>query len=214
MSIGLNLDLLCLFLSFSAVFFCNNNYLTGSVPEEVCERAEEYIFRAVSALTSPTTPVPSTPPTSPPIPAPSTSTPPTLVPSTAPTTYANAAAIAKFKDTVCTILPTSCSDLSIPGTPQHDALKWLGTNPHLLSYSDKKKTQRYALATLALSTTMREGRGYEINNSKEECLWSEVEGAIECTSDGVSWIVLHNLSGGTVPRELALLNDSLGELFA
>jgi hypothetical protein len=43
--------------------------------------------------------------------------------------------------------------LQTPLTPQNNALNWLANNTHLYSYSDAKKIQRYALATLFFSTS-------------------------------------------------------------
>jgi len=110
--------------------------------------------------------------------------------------------------------------LQTPSTPQNDALNWLAGNANLDTYSDTKKIQRYVLATLYYSTN---GDGWDNNtgwlSDSDECGWytdAAVFGEYMCSKGAVIGIdFFDTISGnnlfGTIPDELALLSDSLGE---
>jgi hypothetical protein len=119
--------------------------------------------------------------------------------------------------------------LSNSSTPQYSALTWLANNTNLDNYSNKQKIQRYALATFYYSTN-----GDKWNNKNgwlsdaDECKWynsktfngvgesfcrnGEVVGLVMVEADGAT-LTSNNLDG-TIPNEIALLSNSLGELLA
>jgi len=103
--------------------------------------------------------------------------------------------------------------LQSPSAPQNNALNWLAGNTNLNTYSDKKKIQRYVLATLYYSTN---GGDWENNSGwltdNDECGWyNDAEGPF-CADN--SLVVELDLFGnnlkGVLPAELALLSNSLG----
>jgi hypothetical protein len=100
--------------------------------------------------------------------------------------------------------------LQTQSTPQNNALIWLANNTNLNSYSDKKKIQRYTLATLFYSTN---GTSWTSNfgwmSDTDECGWSN-QGSCE-NGDIVGLDLQENNVIGTIPNELALLSDSLGK---
>jgi hypothetical protein len=127
-------------------------------------------------------------------------------------------------ETLEQLLSSASSDsgvaLSTPSSPQNKALKWLANNINLATYSAQEKIQRYALATLYYSTRGESwnrsdfwlsdedvcGKWYQINKE-----WNDT--TIDCTSSGaVSNLSLfeNNLSG-SIPPEIGMLSDSLGE---
>jgi hypothetical protein len=99
--------------------------------------------------------------------------------------------------------------LQTPLTPQNNALNWLANNnTNLDSYSNAKKIQRYALATLFFSTN---GASWNDNSTwmsdEDECLWYN-SGLSVCTNGSVEVLdLLSNNLVGTIPNELALLTN-------
>jgi hypothetical protein len=115
--------------------------------------------------------------------------------------------------------------LSNSSTPQYSALIWLANNTNLDMYSNKQKIQRYALATFYYSTN-----GDKWNNKSgwlsdaDECEWYNSEsfndlGGSFCHDGevvGLAMVEVDTVSGnnldGTIPNEIALISNSLGEL--
>jgi hypothetical protein len=104
--------------------------------------------------------------------------------------------------------------LTTAGTSQNKAFKWLLNNTSLDTYSDKRKIQRYALATLYYSTN---GEKWHHNtkwlSDEEECDWYNRADGSRCSNEGTILTTLHLWSNklfGSVPDELMLL-DSLGK---
>jgi len=107
--------------------------------------------------------------------------------------------------------------LSNRTTNQFFAALWLSKESGLTWYSDQTKIQRYALATLYLSTS-----GYQWINSagwlteQDECNWfSDYDADDACNFNGDIerlYLPANNLKG-SLPSELALLSNGLGELF-
>jgi hypothetical protein len=105
--------------------------------------------------------------------------------------------------------------LTTAGTSQNNAFKWLLNDTNLDTYSDKRKIQRYALATLYYSTN---GDWWHHNtkwlSDAEECDWDSRAAGSRCSNEGTILTTLHlgsNNLFGSVPDELMLL-DSLVEL--
>jgi hypothetical protein len=101
-------------------------------------------------------------------------------------------------------------------TPQYEPLKWLANDSNLANYTEQEKIQRYALATLYYST--KGGRWTHSDfwlSSADVCdKWYQSDDmTINCTSAGeVSNLSLANNNlNGTIPAELGMLSDSLGE---
>ena len=71
------------------------------------------------------------------------------------------------------ISPDGGAALEDPASPQYQAAEWLFANPNLSTYSETQINQRYALATIYLST---DGDNWTLNNgwmgeSTPECSW-------------------------------------------
>jgi hypothetical protein len=101
--------------------------------------------------------------------------------------------------------------LQTPLTPQNNALNWLANNTNMDTYSDAKKIQRYALATLFFSTN---GASWNDNSTwmsdEDECGWYNNRASL-CTRGSVDSLSLYgNNLVGTIPIELGLLSN-LGE---
>jgi hypothetical protein len=101
-------------------------------------------------------------------------------------------------------------------TPQHKALAWLAGDANLTSYSEQKKIQRYALATLYYSTNSGGWRRNDTWMSDADVCgqWFQNDNTtINCTSAGaVSTLDLdENNLVGMIPAEIGMLSDSLGE---
>jgi hypothetical protein len=98
--------------------------------------------------------------------------------------------------------------LQLPLTPQNMALNWLANNTNLDTYSDAKKIQRFALATLFYSTN---GTSWYVNDTwmsnEDECGWYN-NGASLCTIGSIDRLNLEiNNLVGKIPNELALLSN-------
>jgi hypothetical protein len=153
------------------------------------------------------TPPPQTSPTAVPL---------TAYPTANPTTYPTAKPTASQVMVLTQLLSSESFDggaaLRTPSTPQNKALNWLAENAALSSYSDRKKIQRYVLATLYYSTS---GDNW-VNkfgwlSDRDECEWyNDAEGPF-CVGGFVGELDLHGPNGlaGTIPPELALLSNSL-----
>jgi len=107
--------------------------------------------------------------------------------------------------------------LRTPSSPQNKAMSWLADNSMLANYTNDKKVQRYALATLYYSTNgeaWENGTGWLSDD--DECIgWYQkglTEGTV-CTSNGslMRLNVASNNLVGALPEEIALLSDLLGK---
>jgi hypothetical protein len=111
--------------------------------------------------------------------------------------------------------------LQTPSTPQNNALLWLSNNANLDIYSDERKIQRYVLAVFYYSAA---GSNWHNNigwlSDGDECDWwhnftdvsfcDENGAVVEFFFSDVNTDMGNNLVG-TIPNELALLSDSVGE---
>ena len=78
-----------------------------------------------------------------------------------------------FADSICTLIPNSCPALLDEISPQRRALEWLVSNPDFFFYTQHKKMQRFALATLHYSITelsVAPGSKWR-KASSDECSW-------------------------------------------
>ena len=108
-------------------------------------------------------------------------------------------------------------ELTTPSTPQNDALNWLAGNVNLGNYTNEQKVQRYVLATLYYSSNgdnWKENTGW-LTDLNECTNWFKNGDGRFCSSSGaVSELDLNNNKMiGTIPEEIALLSNSLGECF-
>jgi Leucine-rich repeat (LRR) protein len=115
------------------------------------------------------------------------------------------------------------ASLNNASSPQSAAARWLADNKNLGNYSDERKIQRYALATLYYSTN---GDNWDDKQNwttdGDEChgWWSkpDSEGGetkrLSCNSNGSITIlnIEDNNLHGTLPEEIALLSSSMFEL--
>lgn len=101
--------------------------------------------------------------------------------------------------------------LQTPGTPQRLAFDWLSQESSIASYSDRKKFQRYSLATFFYSTNgsnWTESDGWL--SEADECGWFSRSSRIpvcDATGSVRNLDLGFNSVGGTLPPELALLSD-------
>jgi hypothetical protein len=103
--------------------------------------------------------------------------------------------------------------LSDPSSPQYRAFGWLALNRNLESYSEARRLQRYALATLYYSTNGDEwlNKGNWMSDANE-CGWFSKAGLGPCNAPGSevkNFELDYNNLNGVMPAELALLSNSL-----
>jgi hypothetical protein len=120
-------------------------------------------------------------------------------------------------ETLTALLSTVSLDggaaLRTKSTPQNAALNWLVGNSNLDEYSDERRIQRYVLATFFYSTN---GGNWDNNagwlSDTDECGWyNEAEGPFCWNGVVLEFDLFQNSLDGTIPEELALLSNSLGE---
>jgi hypothetical protein len=102
--------------------------------------------------------------------------------------------------------------LSDPRSPQSKALAWLEGNANLDDYPDWRKIQRHTLATFfygANGDGWLERDGWLTDD--DECTWFTSAVDPVCDDNGVfsRLILFDNNVTGTLPRDLALLSDSM-----
>jgi hypothetical protein len=171
--------------------------------------------QATTTLEPPQAPTTSAPTQAPTTSAP-TQAPTTLEPTQAPTTSAPTQAPTISALAFTELLSNASSDggeaLRNSSTQQAAAMEWLAGNENLSNYSAQQKIQRYALATLFYTTSGNNwsSSGLWLDDGEECGRWY----GLECTSAGaVRRIALssYNLRG-TIPPEIGMFSDSLGEL--
>lgn len=102
--------------------------------------------------------------------------------------------------------------LSVAGTPQNEAGNWLTNNAKVSDFSNARKIQRYALATLYFST---KGESWYNNamwlSDADECEWySDVTESFCSDSEVAELVLTDNGLAGSIPEEISLLS-SLGK---
>jgi hypothetical protein len=139
------------------------------------------------------------------------------VPPTLPTALSE---LQDLTELLSSVSPDGGAALQTPSTPQYNALNWLVGNSNLDRYSDERKIQRYALATLYYSTN---GDYWLVNtgwmSDSNECEWhiddSDFSHSTETFCiDGavVKIILLENNLVGNIPAEVSLLSKSLQDI--
>lgn len=122
--------------------------------------------------------------------------------------------LGELQTTICSRLPGTCLDLASEGTPQSTALEWVASDPNFDKYSLGRQIQRYALGTIYHSL---QGWGVDdvldwMGQGENECAWR----GVACYNNG--WVSAINpqdeltAGGRPLPRDVALLNSSFGEL--
>lgn len=124
-------------------------------------------------------------------------------------------AVAALRDSVCSRLPSTCSDLSTYGSPQNQALMWVASNPSFTSLSEQRRIQKYVLGVVYFSLE-RWGDGSLrdwMHLPEDECTW---DSDVACDEAGrITRIDTKShltARGGPLPRDVVLLSDSLEEL--
>jgi len=144
---------------------------------------------------------------------PSSSTQPTMQPSPRPLTLAptfpgtspNAQELLKLLTPLARDGGASLRDSS---AIQYSALQWLASDDLFFIYSDQRKVQRYAMATLyygLIGEQWWNKSGWLIE--RDECLWAN-KAAVSCNSDGMVIAIdsQDNNVAGSIPPELGLLS--------
>lgn len=134
-----------------------------------------------------------------------------------PTPSPTSQVFASLKSLITFVSPDGGAALEDTESPQFKALTWLEGNANLDAYEDWNLIQRYALATFYLSTGGEDWfkqQGWL--SDSDECSWISIPSLIDepaCNDDGAihSLTFVKNALKGTIPVELALLSDSLGE---
>lgn len=137
-------------------------------------------------------------------------------PACPPPPVSNATAFMTLVNQLAPLSPDGGATWNITVSPQYRALAWLSTSPSLSQLSPQSILERYVLATLYYSTN---GPSWNVTTGwlteSDHCTWYNT-GETMCTQGvGVTTIVLtSNLLVGTVPRELGMLSNTLGALYA
>lgn len=126
-------------------------------------------------------------------------------------------------DEISSRSPDGGEALQTESTPQSDAFNWLVNNSNLVMYPLEKKIQRYVLATLYFSTNGNNWRSNRLwLSDDDECGWyNEATGSF-CIDSKLVDLDLYSCQSlsddtsgnnlvGTIPNEISLLSDSLGE---
>ena len=111
---------------------------------------------------------------------------------------------------ICDQIP-DCSVLRDTSTPQGQAFAWLEQPANSAIFTDTKKIQRYALATLYFSTSGPEWSTSTFwLSSVDECLWFSTTSGSACTDVTREYQALElekNILTGSLPFEISLLRS-------
>ena len=118
-------------------------------------------------------------------------------------------------DLVVSASPDGGQALQSSFSPQFRALQWLQSNANIGMLSDQRLLQRYALATLYYSTG---GEQWTTSpawlSDAHECDWYTTDQAGRACDNNDNYVQLElqgNNLVGTLPLEILLLSDNLGE---
>lgn len=120
-----------------------------------------------------------------------------------------------LKDLIASASLDGGAALSDPLSPQSKALTWLEGNGNIDNYPDWRKIQRHTLATFYYSTN---GDGWIERDGwltvEHECDWFTWSVEPTCDKNGVfrHLALFDNNVTGTLPKDLAILSDSLHTL--
>jgi hypothetical protein len=145
---------------------------------------------------------------------------PTQSPTLLPTLMAapTSATLPDLIELLSLVSPDRGDALRTPLMPQNNSVKWLANNSNFTQFSNTTKIQRYALGVLYYSTN-----GTNWSNKTgwltdaNECDWYHDPTLSFCDNGTIVGLDLYkdgsgNNLVGTIPMELALLSDSVGEL--
>lgn len=131
-----------------------------------------------------------------------------FVPTPAPTTEKFAA----LQDLIAFAALDGGASLSDPLSAQYKALTWLEGNENLNDYPDWRKIQRHTLATFYFSTNGDDWieRDFWLTD-EDECNWFTSAVDPPCDEGGVftRLALFENNVAGTLPKDLAILSDSM-----
>jgi hypothetical protein len=217
--VGLSLFLLAMVVLAVALIFTDH----GSEDENPTDTSTSGQGVAADGVPSASPSAVPTPVKTSPVPSdsPSPTAAPTAAPSTlfsdSPTDFPTASlSITNLQNLIeflSSVSPDGGSALSDTSSPQYSAAKWLSEEPSFVSYSERKKMQRYTLATLYFVTN---GGQWTSSNGwltdQDECNWYTTINDETCVNGNLRIIDLEsNNLQGQLPLELALLSDTLGE---
>jgi hypothetical protein len=146
--------------------------------------------------------------------------PPTMAPTTTPTTSAIAQPTTdefeEMRQRILLTSPSSQTALSLPSSPQYQALQWLSWEFGLNStYSDRRVIQRWVMATMFYSLGGSQWTRYDNwLGGGHECTWFSANPTNYCDPDGnvVGIDLTNNALVGTIPDEISLLSNHVGTL--
>ena len=118
-------------------------------------------------------------------------------------------------DLVVSASPDGGQALQRSGSPQFAAFEWLQSNANDGISSEQQLLQRYALATLYYSTGGQEWTTSPAwLSSEDECDWyttGQSDGVCDSNGNYVKIVLEGNNLVGSLPLEILLLSDNLGE---
>lgn len=148
---------------------------------------------------------------------PSSVPPPSTTTAVSPTPSPTSQAFASVQSLIRSVSLDDGRTLEDASSPQYRALEWLSENEYLETYPDWRRIQRYALAVFFFATNGQEwivNRAW--NSDDDECTWATAALDDTCDIEGkflqLAMPIEHNNNvNGTIPIELGLLSDTLGE---
>lgn len=135
-------------------------------------------------------------------------------PTPRPTPHPTLSEVDALKERICSELPSTCADLSVERTPQNKAFARISGSIKSASYTEQRQIQRYVIGVVYWSL-----KGWGTNDvvdwmalPDKECEWD----GVKCDEAGrVTYINVDTdlAPAGELPRDVALLHDSLDSLW-
>jgi hypothetical protein len=147
----------------------------------------------------------------------SSSAPPSSTTTVSPTPSPTSQDFASVQSLIRSVSLDGGKTLEDASSPQYRALEWLSQNEYLETYPDWRRIQRYALAVFFFATSGQDWVGNRAwLSDDDECTWFSAALDEICNVEG-KFLQLamplgdNNNINGTIPKELGLLSNSLGE---